>query len=217
MSAAARGALPRIAVLGSGRGSNFDAIADAVSRGQLRAQIVAVLSDQGDAPILEKARARGLKALHVGRTQEMNRARHDQEVVQALQAAGAEWAVMAGYMRVVTPVFLDAFQDQAGFKRVVNIHPSILPVFPGLDGYGQAFRHGCKQAGATVHLVELGVDEGPICAQAAFDISSCKSVDEVERLGLAVEHQLYPQTLDWVLNREFVTEMSKERLSVRKS
>lgn len=224
MSHSTSSALPKIAILASGRGSNFDAIADAVAQGKLAAEIVCVLSDRADAPVLTKASARGLRAIHVAPPAtsagdlDSRRRVHDQEVVTALRAVQAEWIVMAGYMRVVTPVLLDAFKVQSGdYSRVVNIHPSLLPAFPGVESYQRAFEHGCALAGVTVHLVSEGVDAGPICAQESFAIGECRDVAEIERLGLAIEHRLYPQTLQWLLHQNFKLVQHKERLSVRKS
>jgi phosphoribosylglycinamide formyltransferase-1 len=122
---------------------------------------------------------------------------------------------MAGYMRVVSPELIDAFRDPRGFARVTNVHPSLLPAFPGRDAYGQAFRHGAKVSGVTVHLVDDGVDEGPICAQEAFGIGDCRSGEEVESRGLAIEHRLYPATLSWLLAESFEIEREEGRIRVR--
>ena len=98
---------------------------------------------------------------------------------------------------------IEAFRDPRGYVRIVNVHPSLLPSFPGVDAYRQAFEFGAKSTGVTVHLVELAVDSGPICAQESFSIADCRSVDEVEKRGLAIEHRLFPQTLSWVLAEKF--------------
>jgi phosphoribosylglycinamide formyltransferase-1 len=114
-------------------------------------------------------------------------------------------------------VLLDAFRSERGYARVTNVHPSLLPAFPGVDSYAQAFEHGAKVAGASVHLVELEIDGGPICAQEAFGIADCASAAEVERRGLEVEHRLYPETLRWVLSEKFAVERrgSQGRICVR--
>jgi phosphoribosylglycinamide formyltransferase 1 len=213
-----------IAVLASGRGSNFEAIQRAVQAGELpEAKIVALLSDQPGAPALEKARAIGVKTLVVpaprpdeAASAEERRRIHDGRVVDALRDVGARWAVMAGYMRIVTPVLIEAFRSERGYTRIVNVHPSLLPAFRGLEGYGQAFRYGAKLAGVSVHLVEVELDSGPICAQEAFSIEDCRSEQEVETRGLAIEHRLYPETLKWVLPEKFNLETRPEgRLCVR--
>jgi phosphoribosylglycinamide formyltransferase-1 len=106
-------------------------------------------------------------------------------------------------MRILTPYLIDAFRCDKGYSRMVNIHPSLLPAFPGTHAYAQAFRYGVKITGVTVHLVEPVVDSGPICAQEAFSIEDCQSEDEVEMRGLAVEHRLYPKALNWILAERF--------------
>ena len=207
---------PRIAILGSGQGTNFESIQKAVSSQKLSAEIVAVLSDKPDAPVLDRARAHGIRALTVpGMPGEKDRAAHDRSVLEALAPLRPDFLVLAGYMRIVTATLLEAFRSPRGYTRVVNVHPSLLPSFPGLDGYAQAFRYGVKTAGVTVHLVELDVDSGPICAQEGFSIAQCKSVEEVRALGQAVEHRLYPDTLSWVLAEKFDLETRDERMCIR--
>jgi len=198
--------LPRIAVLASGRGSNFEAIAKAVQSGALKAEIVLVGSDKNDALVLEKAKSFGIEAL----------VQKDQSLLcQTLQSKHVDYVVLAGFMRILGANFIEAFRDPRGFARIVNIHPSLLPAFPGLDSYKQAFTHGVKAAGVTVHFVDAGVDTGPICAQKSFSIVDCESVEEVERLGLAIEHELYPQTLNWILHNQFEISERGGRLHVQ--
>jgi len=204
-----------IAVLASGRGSNFDAIQAAIDHGQLNARIVAVLSDRRDAPVLVKARSKGLQSLVV--PGEKDREAHDQKVIDALAPFAPRFLVMAGYMRVVTSRLIEAYRSERGYSRILNVHPSLLPAFPGVSAYEQAYQHGCAVAGVTVHLVELEVDSGPICAQESFQIGDCTSVEEVEKRGLAVEHRLFPATLNWVLSERFEIEKRKGRLCVRSS
>jgi folate-dependent phosphoribosylglycinamide formyltransferase PurN len=118
----------------------------------------------------------------------------------------ADFLVLAGYMRVLTDAFIESYRSPRGYARIVNVHPSILPAFPGVGSYAQAFRHGSQLAGVTVHLVEPAVDDGPICAQASFPIGDCRSAEEVEARGLRLEHVLYPETLAWVLPEKFEVE-----------
>lgn len=198
------------AVLASGRGSNFEAIARAVREGRLSGRIVAVLSDKADAPVLEKARAAGVPVLAVPApprehgTPEERRRRHEEKILEALAPYSPRFLVFAGYMRIITPRLIDAFRDSgAAYSRIVNIHPSLLPAFAGVDGYGQAFRYGAKVAGVTVHLVDREMDGGPVCAQEAFEIGDCADRAEVEKRGLEVEHRLYPEVLEWVLSERF--------------
>ncbi|OFZ22534.1 MAG: hypothetical protein A2X94_02725 [Bdellovibrionales bacterium GWB1_55_8] len=192
-----------IAVLASGRGSNFEAIQTAIEAGALSARIVAVLSDKADAPVLAKARAIGLPALSVV-PRKGDRAAHEEAVLAALRPYAPHFLVLAGYMRILSPKLLQAFRSDRGYSRVVNIHPSLLPSFSGAGGYRQAFEHGAQLAGASVHLVDESLDGGPICAQEAFSIADCRTVEEVERRGLVVEHRLYPEALRWILSERFV-------------
>lgn len=200
------GRLPRIAVLASGRGSNFSAIAKAVGENRLAAEIVLVGSDRGDALVLEKARDLGLKTL----------VEKDQgRMAAALRELQVDYVVLAGFMRILKKEFISAFYDDRGFSRIVNIHPSLLPELPGLDSYRRAFEQKLSKTGVTVHFVDAGVDTGPICAQESFSIADCASVEEVEKRGLAIEHALYPQTLRWILANEFEILQQGEKLYVR--
>jgi phosphoribosylglycinamide formyltransferase-1 len=211
-----------IVVMASGRGSNFDAIAEASERGDLPGvKIAAVLTDKIDAPVLEKSRRRGIATLVVpapalerGESSASRRVRHDEQILKAIEPYSPKFLVMAGYMRLVSSVLIEAFRSERSYSRIVNVHPSLLPAFPGLDGYAQAFRQGVKQTGVTVHLVDEGLDTGPICAQEAFDISDLRDEAAVERRGLEVEHRLYPKTLKWVLAEAFEL---KGRACVRSS
>lgn len=196
-----------IAILASGRGSNFDAIHSAIAGGKLDAEIKLVLSDQPKAQVLEKARKHGLKAVCVesekGSSVVERRTAHEEKILRELESVTPRFLVLAGYMRIMTPRLIEAFRSEKGYARIVNVHPSLLPAFPGVSAYAQAFDHGAKMAGVTIHLVEADVDSGPICAQEAFDIRDCKSVEEVEKRGLAIEHRLFPETLKWVLPEKF--------------
>ncbi len=214
-----------IAVLASGRGSNFDAIAGAIDSGQLDAEISLVLSDKPQAPVLEKAKARGIKTVCVEakksgplsvESRQLARLEHDKAVLVELKRAQPRFVVLAGYMRIVTSHLIEAFRSERGYSRIVNIHPSILPAFPGVSSYQQAFEYGCKTTGVTVHLVEDEVDSGPVCAQEAFTIADCKSVEEVEQRGLKIEHRLFSETLKWILPEAFsVEKRGSGRICVR--
>ncbi len=186
--------IPRIAILASGRGSNFEAIANAIEAKLLVAEIVLVISDRPKALVLEKAKERGLEILI-----EKDQAK----IKSALLKLDLDYVVLAGFMRILSAEFVNAFSDPRGFARIVNIHPSLLPEFPGLDSYRKAFEKKLPRTGVTVHFVDSGVDTGPICAQHEFSIADCKSVGEVEQRGLAVEHELYPRTLHWILQDQF--------------
>jgi phosphoribosylglycinamide formyltransferase-1 len=204
---------PRIAVLASGRGSNFDSILASILEGRLDAEIVAVISDRAKAPVLAKAEAAGIPAIFIppvkasaGAGEIERRQLHEKSILEALLPYRPRFLVLGGYMRILTPYLIEAFRCERGYSRMVNIHPSLLPAFPGVRSYAQAFEYGVKWTGVTVHLVEATVDGGPICAQEAFSIAHCRSVEEVEKLGLAIEHRLYPETLNWVLSERFTLE-----------
>ena len=190
----------RLGVLLSGRGSNFLAIADAIGRGDLPAEIAVVISNQPDAAGLEKARQRGLAAVslpHRG----LRRAEHDAQVLAALRRHGADWVCLAGYLRIVGRDLVDAYPE-----RIVNIHPSLLPSFPGLDAQRQAFDHGVKVSGCTVHLVDAGLDTGPIVLQRAVDVAGASSAAELAALILAQEHSAYVEALRRLLLGTFKIE-----------
>lgn len=179
----------RLGVLLSGRGSNFVAIADAAARGELPAEIAVVIANEPGAAGLERARERGLPALllpHRGR----KRAEHEDEVLAALREYRVEWVCLAGYLRIVGPTLGSAFPG-----RMLNIHPSLLPAFPGLDAQRQAFEHGVKVSGCTVHLVDAGLDTGPIVVQRAVEVGDAASAAEVAARILALEHGAYVEAL----------------------
>jgi phosphoribosylglycinamide formyltransferase-1 len=200
------GHTPKIAVLASGRGSNFEAITRAIAAKTLHAEICLVASDKPSALVLEKAKALGIQTL----------VEKDQKKLKsALLELKVDFVVLAGFMRILTEDFINAFSDARGFSRIVNIHPSLLPAYPGLDSYKQAFEAKASETGVTVHLVDTGIDTGPICAQKSFSIKDCQSLDEVERRGLAIEHQLYPETLNWILKNNFELSEKKGRLHVQ--
>ena len=178
-----------LAILLSGRGSNFLAIHAAIERGEVPARIVLVASNVADAPGLEKARELGLPALAIPH-QGLPRRVHEEKVVAALREAGAEWICLAGYMRLLSPAFVQAFP-----RRIVNIHPSLLPAFPGLDAQEQALAHGVKVSGCTVHLVDEGLDSGPIVVQRAVPVLDGDTPGTLSARILEQEHQAYPEAL----------------------
>jgi phosphoribosylglycinamide formyltransferase-1 len=159
-----------IVIFASGRGSNFEAIHRAILHHQLSGvEVRAVLSDRPDAPVLDRARALGISALCVPYPQEgsplSRREKHGKLILAELAKLKPHFIVLAGYMRILSVEVLEAFRAPQGYCRIVNIHPSLLPSFPGVNSYAQAYQYGVKVAGVTVHLVEEGVDTGPICAQ----------------------------------------------------
>ncbi len=181
--------MTRVGVLVSGRGSNLQALIDAQQRGELGAEIALVFSNVEDAAALQRARQAGIPALfrdHRGRKRE----EFDAEVVALLRAHGVEIVCLAGYMRLLSPLFVRAFPG-----RILNVHPALLPSFPGLDAQRQAFEHGVKVSGATVHLVDEGLDSGPIVAQEAVAVLPGDSVETLSARILEAEHRIYPRAV----------------------
>lgn len=179
----------KIGVLLSGSGTNLQAIIDEVAVG-LPVEIVKVVSSRPDAYGIERAKAAGIPVLVLNRTMYADRDAADQLIVDELKAAGAEYVVMAGYMRMVTPVMLDAFPD-----RVVNLHPALLPSFKGAHAIDDAFNAGVKVTGVTVHLANEEYDKGPIIAQEPVVVAEDDTLDNLEAKIHAVEHVLYPKVL----------------------
>jgi len=176
----------RIAVLLSGRGSNFMAIARATEGGTIPARIVSVISNRPEAAGIVRAREMGLQAAVVDHRSYPDRETHEQAVLDILEAAGAELVVLAGYMRLLSPGFIARYPD-----RIVNIHPSLLPSFPGVDAQGQAVEHGVRISGCTVHLVEEGLDCGPIVVQRAVEVSDSDDAESLAAKILPLEHDAY--------------------------
>jgi phosphoribosylglycinamide formyltransferase-1 len=186
----------RIAILISGRGSNMVALADAVREGRIpNAEIALVISDQPEAKGLAIAEERGLKTVVIER-RGRKREEHEQEIVSVLRAERIDLICLAGYMRVLSPFFVDAFS-----LRILNIHPSLLPSFPGLDAQRQALEHGVKVSGCTVHFVDNTLDGGPIIAQRAVPVLDGDTVESLSSRILEQEHILYPEALASVLAR----------------
>lgn len=198
----------KIGVLLSGSGTNLQAIIDQIEAG-LPVEIVKVISSRPDAYGIERAKAAGIPVRALNRDVYADRNAADQLIVDELQAAGAEYVVMAGYMRMVTPVMLNAFPD-----RVVNLHPALLPSFKGAHGISDAFDAGVKVTGVTVHFANEEYDKGPIIAQEPVIIAEDDTLDSLEAKIHAVEHELYPRVLRLLAERRVVvTEDRKVRIS----
>lgn len=180
----------RIGVLGSGKGSNFVAIADACVSGSVPAQVAVVLSDVAEAGILSRARERNIPAhfLPPGKFRTKLDEEAERSYIEALRAAKVDLVVLAGFMRVLKDAFLGAF---AG--RIVNIHPSLLPSFPGLAAWEQALAHGVRVTGCTVHFVDAGVDSGPIIGQQTVPVLDDDTAETLHQRIHAAEHALYPR------------------------
>jgi phosphoribosylglycinamide formyltransferase-1 len=190
--------LKRLGILLSGRGSNFVAIADAIRRHRLPgAEIAVVLSNKTDAPGLATARNLGLAAFAVpsgGR----GRAEHDAEMIARLHQHKVDLVCLAGYMRILTPEFVRAFPN-----RILNVHPSLLPAFPGLDAQAQALEYGAKVAGCTVHFVDEGVDSGAIVVQRMVPVMDDDTAESLSARVLEQEHVAYPEAIARVLSGDF--------------
>lgn len=184
----------RVAVLASGRGSNLQAIIDAIEAGQVQATIVAVISNKKDAVALERARKHAIQAIFVDPKpfagQPDSREAYDRALLALLQEHNVELVLLAGYMKIVTAVLVNAYAN-----RMMNIHPSLLPSFPGLDVQKKAIDWGCKLAGCTVHFVTEGVDEGPIIVQAAVPILDQDTPETLAARILEQEHKIYPRAV----------------------
>ncbi|HEV7429115.1 MAG TPA: phosphoribosylglycinamide formyltransferase [Thermoanaerobaculia bacterium] len=180
----------RLAVLLSGRGSNFAAIHDAIVRGDLDAEIVAVISNRAGAPGIEHARALGLPAHVVDHRAFKSRAAHEAAVLTILGNARPDFIALAGYMRLLSPAFIAAYS-----MRIINVHPSLLPAFPGIDAQAQAVAYGVKISGCTVHLVDENLDAGPIIVQRAVAVRPDDDASTLAARILEEEHAAYVEAL----------------------
>jgi len=191
----------RLAILISGRGSNLQSILDATQSGSLDAKVAVVVSNRADAGGLARAREAGVEALHVSQRDFADRDGYDRELVKILRARHVGVVCLAGYMRLVGPPLLGAFE-----RRILNIHPSLLPAFPGLDAQRQALEYGVRVSGATVHLVTSDLDAGPIVVQAPVAVLEDDTVDTLSARILVEEHRLYPEAIRLVLDSQWTIE-----------
>jgi phosphoribosylglycinamide formyltransferase 1 len=189
----------RLGILISGRGSNMIAIADAVRDETIpNAEVALVISDQANAAGLLKAGERGIEMLVIER-RGRPRAEHDREIVTELKARKVDLVCLAGYMRLLSSEFLNAFP-----RRILNIHPSLLPLFPGLDAQQQAIDHGAKVSGCTVHYVDETLDGGPVIAQREVPVHEDDTAETLAARILVEEHKLYPEAVTMVLSKDVV-------------
>ena len=185
----------RLAVLISGRGSNLQSIIDAVRDHRLDASIAIVISNRPEAPGLERARAAGIETISLRARDYRDRDAYDGALADVLKAREVALVCLAGFMRLVGPALLDAFP-----QRILNIHPSLLPAFPGLDAQRQALDWGARVSGATVHLVTAELDDGPIVLQSAVPVLGDDSVETLAARILVEEHRIYPEAIGVVLD-----------------
>ncbi len=180
----------RVAVLLSGRGSNFRALHDAMLAGRINADIVLVVSNKADAPGLQTARERGLETLHLDPKTFPGKEAYDATIVEELKKRQVDLVCLAGYMKIITPLFCQAFRN-----RIMNIHPALLPSFPGLHAQKQAVDYGVRYSGATVHFVWEEVDAGPIILQAVVPVHQDDTEETLAERILEWEHKIYPEAV----------------------
>ena len=181
--------MTRLGVLLSGRGSNFQAIARRVAEGQIPAEIAVVIGNRPEAAGLEAARQRGLTAVSLP-SKGLDRETYDRQLIATLREHRVEWVVLAGYMRILSAAFIREFP-----QRILNIHPSLLPSFPGLDAQHQAFDYGVKVSGCTVHFVDEHLDHGPIVMQATVPVEPADTAETLSARILEQEHRIYSESL----------------------
>jgi phosphoribosylglycinamide formyltransferase-1 len=183
-----------LGVLISGRGSNLQAIIDAITGGRLDARIAVVISNKAEAPGLERARRAGIETLVLSHKGWASREDYDRAVVRELKARGVVLVCLAGFMRILSPAFIAAYPN-----AILNVHPALLPAFPGSDAQRQAWEHGVKVSGATVHLVTEECDAGPIVLQAAVPVKDDDTPETLAARILVEEHRIYPAAVRLVL------------------
>ncbi|MDG5785937.1 phosphoribosylglycinamide formyltransferase [Evansella sp. AB-P1] len=185
-----------LAVFASGSGSNFESLVNAVEKGQLKADIKLLVCDKKDAYVIERAKNHGIPVFLFQPKNYPTKAAFEEEILCELQNWNVDLVVLAGYMRLIGPTLLAAFEH-----RIINIHPSLLPAFPGLDAIGQAFEAGVKVSGVTIHYVDAGMDTGPIIAQESVKVEESDTKEDLQRKIQQIEHDLYPTTLQRVIEQ----------------
>jgi phosphoribosylglycinamide formyltransferase-1 len=186
--------MTRLGVLISGRGSNFEAIAKSIAARELEAEIAVVISNRPEAPGLDTARARGIEAVCIP-SKGLDREVYDRMLLEELRKHSVDFVCLAGFLRLLSASFIRAYAN-----RILNIHPSLLPAFPGLDAQRQALEHGVKITGCTVHFVDEELDAGPIVLQTAVPVLDTDTVDTLSARILKQEHHLYSEALQLVLS-----------------
>jgi phosphoribosylglycinamide formyltransferase 1 len=198
----------RVGVLISGGGTNLQTIIDRSLAGELDAEVVCVVSNRADAFGLQRAKKHGIAALHLDHRSYPDRQEYDTALAEYLKSFNVDLVVLAGFMRIVTPVLLGAFPN-----RVMNIHPALLPSFPGLDAQKQALDYGAKISGCTVHFVDAGTDTGPIILQSAVPVLEDDTVETLSEMIHIEEHRLYPAAIQLFAEGRLTVEGRKVRIS----
>ncbi len=186
----------RLAIFASGTGSNYEAIDQAITAGNLDAEIVLLVCDQPGAIVIDKAAQNQLAQFIFNPKDYQDKHAFEVEIVSKLREHQVDWIVLAGYMRLVGPTLLQPYQ-----RRMINIHPSLLPAFPGLDAVGQALDAGVKISGTTIHYVDSGMDTGEIIAQEPVRVESGMTKEELQAEIQKIEHELYPKTIQQLISK----------------
>jgi phosphoribosylglycinamide formyltransferase 1 len=191
--------MKKLAVFASGSGSNFQAIADAIENGTLQAEIQLLVCDKPGALVIDRARKLNFPVFTFVPYSFESKADFEKEIVSELKRAGVEFIALAGYMRLVGPVLLDAFEG-----RIVNIHPSFLPAFPGKDAVGQALKAGVAETGVTIHYVDSGMDTGPVIEQVKIPVLPDDTRETLQKRIQEAEHRLYPDIINKIFHKEII-------------
>ncbi|RLQ90669.1 phosphoribosylglycinamide formyltransferase [Falsibacillus albus] len=180
----------KLAVFASGSGSNFQSIVNAIHEGRLDASVEVLICDKPDAFVIERATKENIPYFAFQAKEYENKTAYERVIIEKLEEHGIDFIALAGYMRLIGPTLLERYPE-----KIVNIHPSLLPSFPGKDAIGQAFRAGVKVTGVTIHYVDAGMDTGPIIAQKAVDLEEDETEESIAAKIHEVEHAIYPETL----------------------
>ena len=188
--------LPAISIFASGSGTNFQAIVDAVNDGTIPARIALLVCDKPDAYVLQRAEKEGITTFVFEPKKFVSKAHYEQQILMELRKYEVEWIFLAGYMRIIGRILLNAFPE-----KIVNIHPALLPAFPGANGIRDAYQYGVKVFGVTVHFVDEGVDTGKIIDQDSFKIFGSESLESIEDQIHKIEHEIYPRVIAILLSK----------------
>ena len=184
----------RLAIFASGTGTNYQAIDQAIENGELDAEIVLLVCDQPEAKVIEKAKQNQLPTFVFSAGDYQNKVAFETEIVKELESRSVDFIVLAGYMRLIGPTILNHYP-----RRMINIHPSLLPAFPGLDAVGQALDAGVKVSGVTIHYIDAGMDTGEIIAQEAVKVTPGMTKEDLQTSIQQIEHKLYPKTIQEII------------------
>ena len=180
-----------VAVFASGSGTNFQAIVDSIENGDLQANLALLVCDKPGAYVIERAERAGVPTFVFSPKSYQNKVEFENVILEKLMQSGVEFIVLAGYMRLIGDTLLSAYKE-----KMINIHPSLLPAFPGKDAIGQAFRAGVKETGVTIHFVDEGMDTGPIIAQKGLQVKENETIESLQSRIHQIEHTFYPETLN---------------------